>query len=181
METPPDPKELMRRAKAGDETAIAAIYELYFTPVYRYLRLRVANREDCEDLVQMVFLKAYQAFPNFQEREGSPLAYFFTIARNLAIDHWRKQRGHLHSDIESFELIDGSEASDQALAGEGKRLVYQALAKLKKDQREVLILRFINELSNREIAGIMEKTEEAVRQIQSRALRALRKEMKPEL
>lgn len=175
-----NPKELMRLAKEGDESALSALYELYFTPVYRYLRLRVPGREDCEDLAQTVFLKAYQAMPNFEERDRSPLAYFFTIARNAAIDYWRKQKNHSMRVGEAvFEIIaDDRERTDRgADEAERRREAARALAKLAKEPREILTLRFINELSNKEIASITGKSQDAIRQIQSRALRALRKEM----
>jgi len=69
---PPNFKNLVRRAKDGDQKAFSEIYENCYTPVFRYLYLRLKNRTEVEDLAQTVFLKAFQSFPSFKE-QGRPI------------------------------------------------------------------------------------------------------------
>jgi len=174
-----DPKQLMQLAKNGDTEAFGQLYELYFKPVYRYIYLRTKSKEEAEDLSQVVFIKIFKSIGGFQEQNKQPLAYFFTIARNTVIDHWRKKKDILTDkppetlSAESFEnpqrLID-QKSTAQA--------VYQAIENLTEEQQEVIILKFINDLSTTEIAKILDKKEDAVRQTQCRALKILKQYFK---
>jgi RNA polymerase sigma-70 factor (ECF subfamily) len=85
-----DPRELLRRAKEGDEGAFGALYEIYYTPVYRYLFLRSRSKADAEDIAQTVFVKVYASLERFEIHE-EPLCYFFSVARNALIDFHRKK------------------------------------------------------------------------------------------
>lgn len=174
-------KKLVKRAKLGDQAAFSAIYENCFTPVFRYLYLRLKNKTEAEDLAQTVFLKAYQALPGFQEQGRPILAYFFTIARNALIDHWRKNDKIIIGDPEEAlrTIKDPSENPETKLDRKHSlEAVRRAMKKLTGDQEEVLSLKFMSELSSAEIAKIMGKSEEAVRQLQCRALKALRNHLK---
>lgn len=176
-----DPKVLIQLAKSGDTEAFGRLYELYFAPVFRYIYFRVKNKEEANDLVQTVFLKVFHSLSNFREQNKSPLAYFFTVARNAVIDRWRAKKEVLLDDPESvlgqipdkanspLELVEKEETS---------QVVRRAIKQLADDQQEVIVLKFINEMPNKEIASLLGKTEEAVRQLQCRALRALRQILK---
>lgn len=169
---------LMRLAKEGDKEAFGCIYELYFTPVFRYVYFRLKNKHEAEDLTQTVFVKFYESTANFTRMGKNPLAYFFTIARNVIIDHSRKKKEIVMGDRE-LEIEAGRTNEDHLKSIERKEIclkVKEALKRLTDDQREVMILKFINDLSNGEIAKISGKSEIAVRQSQSRAIRNLRKE-----
>ena len=172
-----DPKNLMQRAREGDQQAFSLLYQHYLTPIYRYLYFRMLHREDAEDLLQTVFLKAYQALPRFTEKGKDPLSFFYTIARNAVIDHRRKKREALmdESDDIALHLADDAPGiAELAIRRSEGALVREALKSLSDDQREVLTLKYINDLSNQEIAQLIGKQEPAVRQLQSRGLRALR-------
>jgi len=167
-----DPIFLMRLAKNGDQSAFGQIYELYFTPVFRYIFLRVRNKSDAENLTQDVFLKTYKFIGNFQEKNKTPLSLFFTIARNTVIDFWKKKKEILIEEIEEAEVLENSleilEKTD-----DWKRIT-NILEKLTEDQREAISLKFISGLSNKEISQLLEKSEESIRQLQSRGLRVMR-------
>jgi RNA polymerase sigma-70 factor (ECF subfamily) len=180
-----NPRELMDLAKNGNRDAFGALYELYFVPVFRYIFLRTKDKKDSEDLTQTVFLKVYSSISRFQEHGKSPLAYFFTVARNTVIDYWKKKRevvvndlsetpetSHDHSDENLHRDIEREEAA---------KSIHEALDKLSEEQEKVVVLKFINEFSNREIADLLGKSEEAVRQLQCRALKALRQHLKDAL
>jgi len=176
-----DPKILIRLAKSGDSEAFGRLYELYFVPVFRYIYFRVKNKEEANDLTQTVFLKVFRSLPNFQEQDKSPLAYFFTVARNKVIDHWRAKKEVLFDDPESaFGQV--SNRTDNPLEfvekEEANQAIHRAIKQLTDDQQEVIVLKFINGMPNKEIAELLEKTEEAVRQLQCRALKVLRQILK---
>lgn len=172
-----NPKELMRLAKSGDKEAYGLLYELYFTPVFRYVYIRVRNKEEANDLAQTVFLKVFTALPNFKEQNKSPLAYLFTVARNAVIDFWRTKKG---VKVDDFKAIvertadDGDSPHISYERNENQELIHRALQELTDIQREVITLKFLSDLPNKEIAELLGKTEEAVRQIQCRALRSLK-------
>jgi len=166
-----NPIFLMRLAKNGDQSAFSQIYELYFTPVFRYIFLRVQNKSDAENLAQDVFLKAYKNIDNFQERNKEPLTLFFTIARNTVIDFWKKKKDIIMEEIE--EEISENPLEILEKHDDCKRIL-TVLEKLNEDQKEAIILKFISGLTNKEISQLLEKSEEAIRQLQSRGLRILR-------
>jgi RNA polymerase sigma-70 factor (ECF subfamily) len=172
-----DPQRLMSLAKSGDQEAFADLYQLYFVPIYRYIYTRVKDREVTNDLTQSVFLKVYTALPNFEEKNHSPLAYFFTVARNIVIDYWRSKK-EVHTGDQTNVLENIPDNTDNPLevaeAKETRQAVREAIQSLTVDQQEVINLKFMNGLSNREVSRIMERTEEAIRQLQCRAIQSLR-------
>ncbi len=87
-----NPKSLIESAKKGDRRAFDKLYELYFTPVYRYVYLRVKDKSEVELIAQDVFIKVYKSLSTYEVKTASPLSYFFTVARNTIIDYWRKNR-----------------------------------------------------------------------------------------
>lgn len=168
-----NPRELIARAKDGDRDAFGELYAEYFTPIWRYIFYRVRSREETEDLVQNVFIKAFQSVGRFEQQRVDPLAYFYTIARNTLIDYWRKKKD---IPLEHVELVRDNNTDPHVLVEqmEMRTLAQKAIAKLEGDQREVIVLRFINDMSVRETAHIMGKSEAAVRQMQLRAIKTLR-------
>ncbi|MDD5430786.1 MAG: sigma-70 family RNA polymerase sigma factor [Candidatus Pacebacteria bacterium] len=175
-----NPKLLMDLAKKGDNNAFAELYDMYFKPVFRYIYLRLKNKRDSEDLAQTVFLKFYKSVSGFREKGKSPLAYFFTIARNSIIDFWRKKKEVRLEDVEeAMEQTPAAEdTQSEVLRDEAAGAINKTLENLSEEQQEVIILKFMNELTNKEIAGLLGKNEEAVRQLQCRALKLLKQHLK---
>ena len=172
------PRELIFAARDGDSQAFALLYEEFFTPVFRYIFSKINNRDDAEDLTQNVFLRAFGAIKNFEDQQKSPLAYFFTIARNLIIDFWRKKRG---TEIEGEEkenvllnLPTKNGPRENFQKKEKSEFVEKILEKLKPEYREILELKFLQDFSTAEIAEKTGKSLANVRQIQVRALRKLK-------
>jgi len=160
------------------ENDFERVYAIYFAPLYRYLLSQTKNRDVAEDLVQTVFLKVLQKFP---PEKLPPLPYFFTLARNSIIDYWRKKK-ELTLDISAlpFSTLIDEKADPQREMQEAFSLneITKALETLSYEQKEVLTLHFISDLPNSEIAKLMEKSEEAIRQIQYRAIKRLREIIK---
>jgi RNA polymerase sigma-70 factor (ECF subfamily) len=175
--------KLIHRAKAGDSEAFGFIYKAYYTPVYRYLLIRARSASTAEDLAQTVFVKIFQNLHRFEPRD-EPLRYFFSVARNTLIDFYRKKKESNFSELGDeetpFDVSDNREGLDETMhralmIASAKRIMEEELS---DEQREAIALRFFGELSNKEIAKLLGKTEGTIRQMQSRALRFLSKKMK---
>lgn len=174
-----NPVVLIRRAKDGDTEAFGLLYTIYFTPVFRYIYSRVKDKETTNDLTQTVFLKVFQSLERYQEKNKSPLAYFFTVARNTVISYWRKKKEVLINDSERpLEVSAVDNPSKWAEKTDISKILYRAIGQLTYTEQEVIIFKFIDDLSTREIAKILGKTEGAIRQIQCRALKKLREYLK---
>jgi RNA polymerase sigma-70 factor (ECF subfamily) len=172
-------QDLVRRARLGDSDAFGQLYTVYFTPLYRYVYFRVSDKEVANDLTQEVFLRAYASFEKYASSTVSPLPYFYTIARNSVIDYYRKKKTlSLDEDsIGQIEDTDSPSPEDESALKEEYQHVLSHMSKLSQDQQDVIVLRFINGLSTKEIAKMIKRSEASVRQLQSRGLRVLRESM----
>ena len=178
-----DPMILMERAKSGDNDAYGELYEQYFTPIFRFILPKVSMRDTAEDLTQVVFIKVFESLKNFKNMGHSPLSYFFTVARNTVFDFYKKKKdlviGENSGDDEMpniFEKLadENPNPLESIEISEKKKSIISMIGSLEGSQKEVVYLKFIEDLSNPEIARILDKSEDAVRQIQSRALRKLK-------
>jgi len=167
-------QRLVDRASGGDREAFGELYDRYVMPVYRHMYCMVNDRQLAEDLTAQTFLQALQAIGRYEER-GIPLrAWLLRIARNLAMNHWRVQRNHNSSRNHGSERASLSpEQFCEAKLREEE--VWRAVRSLGGDQRQVIILRFVDGLSYPEVAQVLGKSIGAVRVIQYRALSALRR------
>ena len=178
-----NPKELVLLAKAGDSEAFSLLYDLYFMPLYRYVYFRVPSKEEAEDMVQTVFLKAYEHLGRYEDRGKDPLAFFYTIARNSVLDFFRKKRELLPDRPEAIQEYaeqskEGTSAGQGAFDREHRETLETALKVLSDDQRDAIVLKYLNDWLNADIADFLGKSEEAVRQLQSRGLKILREHVK---
>lgn len=171
-------KRLVARAKEGDSEAFSFVYEQFYTPIFRYFYGRTRNKELSEDLTQDVFLKGYRSISSYQVEKVSPLAYFYTIARNCLIDYWRKTFSERLDDEFSSSLPDPEAKTDKtAIDQDDERILKIGLGVLSEEQKEILTLKYLNELTTKEIAEIVDKREDAVRQILSRSLKLMRQKL----
>jgi RNA polymerase sigma-70 factor, ECF subfamily len=169
---------LVDQAKAGSPEAFAKLYDAYVERVSRYIYFRVAEDCDMEDLVSQVFLKAWENLGRYKMGSSPFIAWLYTIARNLVIDHYRTKKNNLPLE-EAIALPSDLEMPDEIAQThfdlEGMR---DALQKLSKDQQQALVLKYIAGLPNDSIARIMNKQEGTVRGLQMRGLQTLAKYMK---
>lgn len=175
-----DEESLVRQARSGDTEAFAQLYNACFERVYRYIHFKVSEDEAAEDLTSQVFLKAWENLDRYKAGSSPFIAWLYTIARNLVIDHYRAQKEFV--PLEDVVLSTPREQNpDQQveLRFEVQEL-RDALQFLTHDQREVLILKFIAGLPNEDIARMMKKQEGAVRALQMRGLQTLAKYLQPE-
>ena len=168
---------LVENAKNGDHRAFEDIHEYFVTPLFRFIYRQVRNRTDADDLTQTTFLKAWDALPKYRN-QGVPFgAWLYRIARNTVIDHWKKKKDitfEFDNDV-FINIRDESETADATiLKKEHAEEMQRCINILNETQREIIILKFFDDCSNREIAERTGKSEVAVRQILCRALRQLR-------
>ena len=175
--TDQDDAALVARAQAGEVEAFGSLYERYFDLVFRYLRSRVGDSQEAEDLSATVFLRAYQALRRYQERGWRFSAFLYGIARNALSDHFRHNR--LEFPVEDLEGDAAAEGSpDQEFASrESSERIREVLDALPPDYQEVIRLRVILGLPTPEVAHWMRRSDGAIRVLLHRALRAARKRM----
>jgi RNA polymerase sigma-70 factor (ECF subfamily) len=174
----PEEAHLVERAKSGDAEAFAKLYDAYVERVSRYVYFRVSEDCDVEDLVSQVFLKAWENLDRYKVG-GSPfIAWLYTIARNLVIDHYRTKKDALPLE-EAIAFPSEMEMPDeQAQMRFDLQAMRDALQCLSSDQQQALILKYIAGLRNDSIAKIMNKQEGTVRGLQMRGLQTLAKHLK---
>jgi RNA polymerase sigma-70 factor (ECF subfamily) len=144
------------------------LYQKWLKPVYRYFYFRVSNVKDAEDLTSQVFLRAYQDLPRYHNR-GCFSAWLFSIARARAVDYYRK--GNKEIPLDNITDAAGSlDLLTQAVHSAEIEQVTRLIATLSKEEQELIRLRFMAELSYREIGAVLNRKEDAVRKSLSRLL-----------
>jgi RNA polymerase sigma-70 factor (ECF subfamily) len=168
--------ELVAAAQQSSES-FSLLYERYLPRVYRYLSARVAA-EDAADLMQAVFLKAFDALPGFKGKAGSTsfAAWLFRIARNAVIDAHRRRRPATGLDVTQVTGVVSSVEGPESAVLRSERLQRLRLlvAGLDPAKRDLLALRFAAGLSSREIGGLVGKNEAAVKKQLSRIIAQLK-------
>lgn len=170
-------RELVHRAIDRDTGAFAELYDRHVVRVYRHIYYIVNDRREAEDLTAQTFLKAWEAIDRYRERGAPFVAWLLRIAHNVAVSYLRSRRDHGNLD-EAFvdqKLHRNPEEALEQSADEDN--IRQAILELGEEQRQVIILRFVEELDHRQVAAVIGKSVPAVRVIQHRALGNLRKLM----
>jgi RNA polymerase sigma-70 factor, ECF subfamily len=174
--------KLVKNAQNGDADAFGEIYERHSKAVFRFFSSRLNNPLDAEDLTEEVFIRVWRSLPKYREKGVPFTAFLFRIANNALIDHYRKiNNPSSEVSIEGEQLQDTHHnpeeiTSDSLEHAELKNVLNQ----LRDDYRDVLILRFLSELSPAETAKVMDRSVGAVRILQHRALSAVRNLMEDE-
>jgi len=160
------------------------IYDKYIEKIYRFVFLKVSSPEVAEDLTSETFLRGWMAFreqrtKNNEQRTKieNPPAFLYQIARNLVVDYYR-QKGRTQVVSADYRIIDPRiNLEERANLNSDFEQVRHALTNLKEDYQNVIIYRYLDELSVPEIAKVMQKSEGTVRVLLHRALNALRNEL----
>jgi len=172
--------ELVQRAQALEESALADLYSTYYPRVYNYAFLQLGDIQAAEDLASEVMLKVLESIRKYRFR-GTPFsAWVFRIARNKLIDlHRRRKR---HGEVDLTEPLAAVQISPEVLAERAldRGQLHLALKYLTDEQRQVIVLKFIEGFDNASIARILRRSEGAVKSLQHRALNSLRRIMSGE-
>jgi RNA polymerase sigma-70 factor (ECF subfamily) len=166
---------LVQLAQAGDAEAFGQIYEEYVDVVYRYVYVRCGSHHLAEDLTAETFVRALRRLDSFTWTGKDIAAWFVTIARNLVVDHVKSSRYRM--EVTTGDLLDADEhvAAPEAevLARLRDRRLLEAVKELKADQQECIVLRFLQGMSLAETAAVLGRNENAVKQLQFRAVKSL--------
>lgn len=175
-----DERLLVERATGRDAEAFGELYDMHVVRVYRHIYYLVNSVSEAEDLTAQTFLQAWEAMDRYQDRGVPFVSWLLRIAHNLAISHLRSRRegSQLHEGLVDHDSLRDPEKMAERQVEEAR--VRQAILKLGNEQRQVIILRFVEDLEYREVAEIVGKSVAAVRVIQHRALCTLRKMMQAE-
>jgi RNA polymerase sigma-70 factor, ECF subfamily len=168
---------LLALAQQGDGEAFGQIYDAYVAQVYRYLYYRVGSQPLAEDLTSETFLRALRRIDSFSWQGRDICAWFITIARNLVTDHYKSSRFRL--EVSTADMLDADRADNgieqEVLDNLDNEALLAAVRRLKPEQQECVVLRFLQGLSVAETAAVMGRSDGAVKQLQLRAVRALAK------
>lgn len=155
----------------SEESSFARVYDEHVWRVYGFFAYRLGQRDAAEDLTQATFERALRAWSRFDPRRASETTWLLVIARNLLIDHYRRDRSGLTEPIDEDLALAVPGPEEQFMTS--PELV-SALARLSERDREVLALRFGGDMTGPEIAKLLNLSLANVQQILSRSLRRLR-------
>lgn len=168
--------DTLAAAKRLEPAAVAAIYDAFADAIFRYVSFRVRSPEDAEDLTDQVFLKMIEALPAYDDRGLPFAAWLYRIARNLIVDRYRRSARDAVALSETLEARgEGSDPFAAAAGSLDRAAVRAAMGKLTDEQRQVIVLRFIEGWEVDEVAQAMGRKPGAIHALQHRALGALQR------
>lgn len=153
------------------------IYNDNIDRIYRFVLIKVNSKELAEDLTSETFIKTWNVFKSAKKKDSllNPRAFCYQIARNLIIDYYRS-KSKLVSVSLDFPIADPkNRIIEMAEINSDMKMVMNAISNIKNDYQDVIIWRYIDELSIEEIASLLDKSEEATRVMIHRAMDSLRK------
>jgi RNA polymerase sigma-70 factor (ECF subfamily) len=172
-----DTARLVLRWQSGDRAAFTTIYERYFDRVYSYLRIALNDTHEAEDATQQVFMSMMEAMDRFELRTAPVRGWLFRIVRNHAISHARRAgrvRVEEPTAVDRRRELAEDGAPPEVLAWLTDTDVVVLVERLPLAQRQVLLLRYMLDLSFQEVAEVLYRSPEAIRQLHQRALSSLR-------
>ena len=172
-------KELWLKIKQGDEKAFAKLYDIYVDKIYKFVVLKINQPEKAEEIVQDVFLKLWKLSQNEKKEISNLSAVLYQIARFAVIDHYRlTNKKIVDIDIDEVLLVDEGqlmESVEQKIDIEYDiQKIKRAMNNLPEIYKDIIIMKFIDDLSNNEIAEVLGKSEGNIRVLAHRALKKLR-------
>ncbi|MBX4191517.1 MAG: RNA polymerase sigma factor [Candidatus Doudnabacteria bacterium] len=165
--------DILKKAQKGDSQAFALIYDHFSPRIYKFIYFRVGHKEVAEDVLSDTFVKGWQKI----QHVNSPTAlsaWLYQIAKNNIIDYYRiKKETIALDDVQDFLPDEVNPIDDTNLNFDQKRIL-AVMKELPQEQQEVIKYKFFEDLSNEEIAYVMNKSEGAIRVIQHRAISKLK-------
>ncbi len=165
----------LNRAIGGDYEAFGELYSIYLDRIYRYVFYQVRDKMTAEDITEEVFLKAWKAIGSCKGKERTFKSWLYRIAHNCIIDGYRRDKKMVPLEkADEIEVYDTGEKFEEKLE---RQDLLEKVSGLSLNQQQVVILKFVEDMDNEEIAKIMGKSQGAVRVLQMRALAALRESL----
>ena len=176
-QTTNDVVQMIKRAADGDVEAFGELYDIYLSRIYRYVFYHVKVKMLAEDLTEDIFLKAWKAIGKYRGDGPSFQTWLYRIANNHIIDYFRANRKIAQLDpeisINSYSFQDTGDPKEIAETSIMHEKVLEQVSCLPFNQRQIIILKFIEGMENREIEQITGKKQGAIRILQMRALNSL--------
>jgi len=167
-------EELIKKAKKRDREAFGILYDQYSPAIYRFILLKTGNKASTEDMTHQVFLSAWQSIENYQSRGFPFSSWLYRIAHNTVIDYYRTEKKHFN--LETIEEAAVSSNLEEKIDQELElNLIKSAIKELSTEQQTVLIMKFVEDLTNKEIAAVLGKNEGAIKVAQHRSLKNIKK------
>src|SRR3989338_697598 len=177
-------KRLLGKIQNGDEESFGKIYDWYVNRIFKYVSLKIGSIEKAEEIVQDVFLKFWRFARDKENKVKNISAFLYKIAKSMVADHYRTTAGEgkiislEETIIVEDETIGEEELADNIDLNLDIEKIKMALEKLPRSYQDVIIMKFMEELTNKEIAEILEKEEGHIRVLAHRALKQLRSLLK---
>lgn len=164
---------IISACQSGNTEQFTELYETYVQKIYSFVFHKTLHKETAEDLTSDIFLKAIDKIQSFNPKKASFQTWLFTLARNTVVDFWRSQREHKNiDDIWDLDALEDLESdADKKLLHEK---LHTHLQKISAKQREVLMLRYWQDLSFKEIAEITGQSEASLKMSVSRSIKKLK-------
>lgn len=166
-------EKLVQEAQKGNTKAFGEVYDAFFTAIHKYVSYKVSE-DHVDDVTATVFIKAWTRLKKYKKTHASFNSWIFRIAHNTVVDHYRTNK-------EFYELEERIASSDESLhpkriteMGLNGARVQRALKSLNQKYQEVVVMKYINDLNNKDIADILNTNESNVRTLQHRALKKLK-------
>ena len=169
---------LVSRATGGDFEAFGKLYDTFLERIYRYVYYQVRDKMTAEDITEEVFLKAWKAIKSCKGREQTFSSWLYRIAHNHVVDNFRSRRKNVSLEMDRLtSTVDIEERVELKLEHEQ---LLNMISRLPEPQKQVIILKFIEGVDNKEIGQIIGKRQGAIRALQMRALKTLRRQLSGE-
>jgi RNA polymerase sigma-70 factor (ECF subfamily) len=172
-------RALVDLAKEGDAEAFGQLYDHYVSGVFRFVYYRVGSQQLAEDLTSETFVRGLRAIQRFNWQGKDFGAWLTTIARNLVADHFKSSRARLEIVAETIPegKVTVTSPEQEVLALISNEMLFEAVNALPNEQRDCILMRFIQGLSIAQTAAALGRSEGAIKQLQLRAVRSLAKTM----
>lgn len=176
-------RALVELARDGDAEAFGQLYDHYVSGVFRFIYYRVGSRQLAEDLTSETFVRGLKAIQRFTWQGKDFGAWLTTIARNLIADHFKSSRSRLEiaSDDIPERRVPARSTEEDVLALISNEMLFEAVNSLPPEQRDCILMRFIQGMSIAETAAALKRSEGAIKQLQLRAVRSLAKRVPSDL
>ena len=174
-----DDNEALERAIQGDPEAFSILYERYIKRIYNYVFYRTGNAYDAEDITERVFHRAFGHIQTYNNRGVPFSAWLYRIAHNL-VANWHRdnsRRKEVPLEDRTIVQVHRTHPELELVNNQEKEVLLKVIRSLPEDRQQLLILKFVEHLSNQEVAVIMGRSEGAIKSLYHRTLLTLREEL----
>jgi len=167
--------DLVRRAQQRDPSALTWLYQVYYPKVYNYAHFQLGQTHLAEDVASDVMVKLLESLKTYRFRGVPFTAWVFRIARNHIIDLRRRRRRRGEVDFQEDMAASREDPAARAEWILERHQIQTALLHLTEEQRQVIILKFIEDFDNASVAKVLGRSEGAIKSLQHRALASLKR------